>query len=101
MFLLLLEDLNSTSYICEQVREIIDCRKREEQHVQLLFSPWTTTGAARAREQKEDMVRHAHTEPSHGFVDALVNPQYLFTHLLDVPRPATDLFLTQLKPHSH
>lgn len=33
-------------------------RAEEEKDIHLFFSPWVTTGAARARKQREEMVRH-------------------------------------------
>ncbi|KAF3689420.1 Dynein regulatory complex subunit 7 [Channa argus] len=43
----------------KEVGEIVACREEEERDVQLLFSPWTTAGAARACEQREKMQRLA------------------------------------------
>ncbi|KAF1372807.1 hypothetical protein PFLUV_G00253700 [Perca fluviatilis] len=39
----------------QEVRDIVACREQEERDVQLEFSPWTTTGAARARSQRQKM----------------------------------------------
>ncbi|XP_035512918.1 dynein regulatory complex subunit 7 [Morone saxatilis] len=42
-----------------EVKDILACRKQEEEDIQLHFSPWTTTGAARARSQRQEMERLA------------------------------------------
>ncbi|XP_032360404.1 dynein regulatory complex subunit 7 [Etheostoma spectabile] len=39
----------------QEVRDIVACREQEERDVQLEFSPWTTTGAAMARGQRQEM----------------------------------------------
>ncbi|XP_029282390.1 dynein regulatory complex subunit 7-like isoform X4 [Cottoperca gobio] len=41
----------------KEVRDIVACREQEEGDIQLHFSPWTTTGAARARSQRQEMER--------------------------------------------
>nr|XP_020470660.1 dynein regulatory complex subunit 7 [Monopterus albus] len=43
----------------KEVRDIVACREQEEGDVQLLFSPWTTTGAVRVHKQRQDMERLA------------------------------------------
>ncbi|XP_042348033.1 dynein regulatory complex subunit 7 isoform X2 [Plectropomus leopardus] len=45
-----------------EVRDIVTCREQEEADTQLHFCPWTTTGAARARSQRQDMERAAAEE---------------------------------------
>ncbi|XP_040914907.1 dynein regulatory complex subunit 7 [Toxotes jaculatrix] len=42
-----------------EVRDIVACREQEEGDIQLLFSPWTTAGAARANSQRQEMERLA------------------------------------------
>ncbi|XP_027131457.1 dynein regulatory complex subunit 7 isoform X3 [Larimichthys crocea] len=44
--------------ICE-TKAIVECRRQEEKHVQLYYSPWTTTGAAEARRRRQEMERQA------------------------------------------
>ncbi|XP_038579649.1 dynein regulatory complex subunit 7 [Micropterus salmoides] len=46
----------------KEVRDIVACREQEEADIQLHFSPWTTTGAARARSQRQEMERLAAEE---------------------------------------
>ncbi|XP_061908471.1 dynein regulatory complex subunit 7 isoform X2 [Entelurus aequoreus] len=46
----------------KEVRDIVSCRQREEMDILLHFSPWTTTGAAKARKQREEMERLAAEE---------------------------------------
>ncbi|XP_073325702.1 dynein regulatory complex subunit 7 [Pagrus major] len=46
----------------KEVRHIVSCREQEERDVQLHFSPWTTTGAAKARSQRQEMERLAAEE---------------------------------------
>ncbi|XP_059188538.1 dynein regulatory complex subunit 7 [Centropristis striata] len=43
----------------KEVSEIVRCREQEEADVQLIFSPWTTVGAARARSKRQEMLRRA------------------------------------------
>ncbi|XP_054465855.1 dynein regulatory complex subunit 7 [Anoplopoma fimbria] len=43
----------------KEVSSILVCRKQEEKDVRLHFSPWTTTGAATARSQRQEMERQA------------------------------------------
>ncbi|KAM9350281.1 dynein regulatory complex subunit 7 [Symphorus nematophorus] len=43
----------------QEVRDIVARREQEEGSVQFLFSPWTTTGAIRARRQRQEMERLA------------------------------------------
>ncbi|XP_062283606.1 dynein regulatory complex subunit 7 [Scomber scombrus] len=46
----------------KEVRDIVACRQQEETNIQLLFSPWTTTGAAKAHSQRLEMERVAAEE---------------------------------------
>ncbi|XP_067449650.1 dynein regulatory complex subunit 7 isoform X2 [Thunnus thynnus] len=46
----------------EEVGDIVACREQEERNIQLHFSPWTTTGAARARIRRQEMERMAAEE---------------------------------------
>ncbi|XP_053174100.1 dynein regulatory complex subunit 7 [Scomber japonicus] len=46
----------------KEVRDILACRQQEETNIQLHFSPWTTTGAARAHSQRLEMERAAAEE---------------------------------------
>ncbi|KAL7398964.1 hypothetical protein ABVT39_017784 [Epinephelus coioides] len=46
----------------KELRDIVACREQEEGDVQLDFSPWTTTGAARAHSQRQEMERLAAEE---------------------------------------
>ncbi|KAI3357891.1 hypothetical protein L3Q82_016273 [Scortum barcoo] len=46
----------------EQVKDIVACRKQEEKNIQFHFSPWTTTGATRARNLRKEMERVAAEE---------------------------------------
>nr|XP_043894905.1 dynein regulatory complex subunit 7-like isoform X2 [Solea senegalensis] len=46
----------------KEVRDIVSCREKEETDIYLLFSPWTTVGAARARTQREEMESLAEEE---------------------------------------
>ncbi|KAM7410752.1 hypothetical protein PAMA_020948 [Pampus argenteus] len=39
----------------KEVGDIVSCRQQEERDVQLHFSPWSTTGAVRARSQRREM----------------------------------------------
>ncbi|XP_047196321.1 dynein regulatory complex subunit 7 isoform X3 [Hippoglossus stenolepis] len=48
----------------KEVRDIVSCREEEEGDIQLFFSPWTTTGAARARSKRQEMERQAAEEQS-------------------------------------
>ncbi|KAM9856048.1 dynein regulatory complex subunit 7 [Aulostomus maculatus] len=41
----------------KEVADIVSCREDEQRDVQLHFSPWTTTGASRARRQRQEMER--------------------------------------------
>ncbi|KAM8755120.1 dynein regulatory complex subunit 7 isoform 1-T2 [Acanthopagrus schlegelii] len=43
----------------KEVRDVVSCREQEERNVQLHFTPWTTTGAAKARSQRREMERLA------------------------------------------
>nr|XP_057907506.1 dynein regulatory complex subunit 7 isoform X3 [Doryrhamphus excisus]XP_057907507.1 dynein regulatory complex subunit 7 isoform X3 [Doryrhamphus excisus] len=45
-----------------EVGDIVSCREQEEADILLHFSPWTTTGAAKARKQREEMDRVAAEE---------------------------------------
>ncbi|XP_061549769.1 dynein regulatory complex subunit 7 [Phycodurus eques] len=46
----------------KEVRDIVACREQEEADILLHFSPWTTTGAAKARSLQEEMERVAAEE---------------------------------------
>ncbi|XP_060929995.1 dynein regulatory complex subunit 7 [Limanda limanda] len=48
----------------KEVRDIVSCREEEEGDIQLVFCPWTTTGAARARSKRQEMERQAAEEQS-------------------------------------
>ncbi|XP_034551033.1 dynein regulatory complex subunit 7 isoform X2 [Notolabrus celidotus] len=46
----------------EEVTAIVACRQKEQEDVQSYFSPWTATGAARVRSQKQELERVAAEE---------------------------------------
>ncbi|XP_049609560.1 dynein regulatory complex subunit 7 isoform X2 [Syngnathus scovelli] len=46
----------------KEVQDIMVCREQEETDILLHFSPWTTTGAAKARNLREEMERVATEE---------------------------------------
>ncbi|XP_077457123.1 dynein regulatory complex subunit 7 isoform X1 [Stigmatopora argus] len=46
----------------KEVRDIVACREQEEIDILLHFSPWTTTGIAKARSLREEMERVAAEE---------------------------------------
>ncbi|KAM8863100.1 dynein regulatory complex subunit 7 isoform 3-T3 [Spinachia spinachia] len=46
----------------KEVADILTCREKEKQSVGLPFSPWTTSGAAKARGERQEMERQAEEE---------------------------------------
>ncbi|XP_008316190.1 dynein regulatory complex subunit 7 isoform X2 [Cynoglossus semilaevis] len=46
----------------KEVKKMVLSRAEEEKDIHLFFSPWVTTGAARARKQREEMEHHAAEE---------------------------------------
>uniref|UniRef100_A0A3Q2YMH1 Dynein regulatory complex subunit 7 n=1 Tax=Hippocampus comes TaxID=109280 RepID=A0A3Q2YMH1_HIPCM len=57
-----LPNLVCLSLVCAQVRDIVVCREQEEADILLHFSPWTTTGTAKACNLREEMERVAAEE---------------------------------------